>query len=962
MTFTSFQREIPAFGWHPTWACSTQAMSGLLAIILLLGLATAPGSAGAAPPGFEAFFTQQGVVMLLIEPDSGRISDANPAAADFYGYPVGRLRSMTIQEINTLSAEEVAKERRLAVSEGRNYFIFRHRLASGEVRTVEVYSHPFAFDGRTLLLSLIHDITPGRHQAQDLWHYQQELEKTVDAQTVGIEAARRRQRWLFIDGLLLQGVLIAFLLLHIRRGRGLLMQFQRVEQELTESEANFRTFFETIADMILVATPAGQILFSNRALQHKLGYSPDELARMHVLDIHPAGRRQEAEAIFGAMFRGERESCPLPLAARDGTLVPVETRVWFGRWNGADCIFGLSKDLSAEQEAQQRFERLFRSNPALMALTDLVEHRFFDINDAFLTILGYPREAVIGKTADEIGLVVHPHQQAEMARRFQAGGHLTDFEVQVRRRDGALLEGLVSGEVIRSQGRQYILTVMIDITERKRAEVALREMNATLEQQAEMARELATQAQSANAAKSAFLANMSHEIRTPMNAILGFSQLMQSDPALTPSQAESLQGITQAGEHLLTLINNILEISKIEAGKTRLTPRTFDLPALLADLEMLFRTRMTARGLTLLVDRATNLPRYVRGDEDKVRQILLNLLSNAVKFTQEGGIALRAGTRAADPELCLVIEVEDTGVGISPQDTLRLFEVFEQTASGLDRPGGAGLGLAISQRLARLMGGDISVHSTVGRGSVFRLEVPIEEGDAADLPAPPQPRRVVGLAAGQRQPRVLIADDQHSNRVILERMLRQVGFAVLSVSNGQEAVAAFQAQAPDLVLMDINMPVMDGMAATRAIKASDRGTATPVIAVTASVFEERRQEIMGCGADDFIPKPFRYAEVFEKIGRHLQLAYRYDRPSAPSAPQMEPGAAALRAESLAGLPRALVEAMLSATRSGDITRLLDLIGMVSATHPVVAEGLRALADHFDYDRLQQLFEGGDRDE
>jgi CheY-like chemotaxis protein len=440
---------------------------------------------------------------------------------------------------------------------------------------------------------------------------------------------------------------------------------------------------------------------------------------------------------------------------------------------------------------------------------------------------------------------------------------------------------------------------------------------------------------------------------------------MQSDPALTPSQAESLRGITQAGEHLLTLINNILEISKIEAGKTRLTPRTFDLPALLADLEMLFRTRMTARGLTLLVDRATDLPRYVRGDEDKVRQILLNLLSNAIKFTQEGGIALRAGTRAAGPGLCLVIEVEDTGVGISPQDTLRLFEVFEQTASGLDRPGGAGLGLAISQRLAHLMGGDISVHSTVGRGSVFRLEVPIEEGDAAALPAPPQPRRVVGLAAGQHQPRVLIADDQHSNRVILERMLEQVGFAVLSVNNGQEAVTAFQTQAPDLVLMDINMPVMDGMAATQAIKASDRGAKTPVIAVTASVFEERRQEIMGCGADDFIAKPFRYAEVFEKIGRHLQLAYRYDRPlapSAPSAPQMEPGAAALRAESLAGLPRALVEAMLSATRSGDITRLLDLIGMVSATHPVVAEGLHALADHFDYDRLQQLFEGGDRDE
>jgi PAS domain S-box-containing protein len=932
---------------------------GLLSIMLLITLCLTAGRANAARPCFNEFFSRQGVTMLLIEPDSGRIIDANPAAADFYGYPVARLRSMTIQEINTFSPEQVANERRLAVSEGRNFFIFRHRLASGEVRTVEVYSHPFAFDGRTLLLSLIHDITPSRHQAQDLWHYQQELEKTVDAQTADIDAARRHQLWLFTAGLFLQGVLIAALLLHIRRGRRLLTEYQRVEQALTESAANFRTFFETISDMILVATPNGQILFSNQATQCKLGFSPEELARMHVLDVHPADRRQEAEAIFAAMFRGERENCPLPLAARDGTLVPVETRVWFGRWNGADCIFGLSKDLSAEQEAQQRFERLFRSNPALMALTDLVEGRFFDINDAFLTILGYPRETVIGKTAGELGLVVHPHQQEEMARHVQAMGRLTDFEVQVRRRDGAILEGLVSGEVIRSQGRQYFLMVMIDITERKRTEVALQEMNARLEQQAGVARELATQAQSANAAKSAFLANMSHEIRTPMNAILGFSQLMQSDPSLTPSQAESLQGITQAGEHLLTLINNILEISKIEAGKTRLTARTFDLPALLADLEMLFRTRMTARGLTLIVDQATDLPHYVRADEGKVRQVLLNLLSNAVKFTREGGIALRAGTRAAGPELCLVIEVEDTGVGIAPQDIHRLFEVFEQTASGIDRPGGAGLGLAISRRLARLMGGDISVHSTVGHGSVFRLEVAIEKGDAAALPALPQPCRVVGIAAGQHQPRVLIADDQHSNRVILERMLEQVGFAVLSVSNGQEAVAAFQAQAPDLVLMDINMPLMDGMAATRAIKASDRGAKTPVIAVTASVFEERRQEIMGCGADDFIAKPFRYAEVFEKIGRHLQLEYCYDRPLAPSStPQTVPDVAALRAESLTNLPRALVEAMLRATRDGDITHLQQLIDTAATDQPALANGLRVLADAYDYDGLRQLFEGG----
>jgi PAS domain S-box-containing protein len=513
-------------------------------------------------------------------------------------------------------------------------------------------------------------------------------------------------------------------------------------------------------------------------------------------------------------------------------------------------------------------------------------------------------------------------------------------EVRWLRTVGKVLARAPDGTPLRMVGTNA------DITERQQILAELAEAKAAAEH--------------ANASKSLFLANMSHEIRTPMNAILGFSQLMQTDPALTASQVEHLHAITQAGEYLLTLINDILEISKIEAGKAHLYPRTFDLPALLADLELLFRTLTTARGLTLVVDHGVDLPRYVHADEDKLRQILLNLLSNAVKFTHDGGITLRAAARsAADGGWRLVIEVEDTGIGINPQDRSRLFQVFEQTSSGLNRPGGTGLGLAISQRFAHLMGGEITAHGRVGRGSVFRVELPVLEGDAAAIPVPADTRWVVGLAAGQRPPRVLIADDQENNRVILEQMLKQVGFDVLSVGDGQEALRVFQAQTPDLVLMDIAMPVLDGKAATRAIKATARGATTPVIAVTANVFEENRQAIMDCGADDFIAKPFRRAEVFEKIGTALKLVYRY---SEPVAPPTRPAEVPLSVSALDGLPVELVASLLSATRSGDITRLLDLIGMVSATHPTVAEGLRALADHFDYDRLQQLFEGGDRDE
>jgi len=248
---------------------------------------------------------------------------------------------------------------------------------------------------------------------------------------------------------------------------------RRAEVALRESEANFRTFFETMTDMIMVGTPEGRILFTNSAVTRTLGYTPDELQEMHLLDVHPADKRQEAESIFGAMFKGERESCPLPLVNKNGTLVPVETRVWFGKWNGENCLFGICKNLSAEQEAQQRFERLFRNNPSLIALSTLPDRRFVDVNDAFLTTLGYTREDIIGHTSAECGLFAFPEQHAAVADQLLVDTHLAGIELQVRCKDGTFLDGLFSGEVISNQGQQYFLTVMTDITARKHAEKEL---------------------------------------------------------------------------------------------------------------------------------------------------------------------------------------------------------------------------------------------------------------------------------------------------------------------------------------------------------------------------------------------------------------------------------------------------------------------------------------------------------
>ncbi len=249
---------------------------------------------------------------------------------------------------------------------------------------------------------------------------------------------------------------------------------KRLEAELTSSEQNFRTFFDTVDDMIVVGTPDGRIVYANPAVAAKLGYTAEEVGDLHVLDLNPGDRRAEAEAIFAAMLRGERESCPLPLQTKAGALIPVETRVWFGEWDGEECVFGVSKDLTKEQQALQRFERLFHGNPVLTAVNGLPENRFTEVNEAFLNALGYSREEILGHTSDELDLFVDPQQQRAVAEQLQAKGRVSDCELKVRRKDGTILNGLFSGEIIENQGQQHFLTVMIDQTERKRAEDALR--------------------------------------------------------------------------------------------------------------------------------------------------------------------------------------------------------------------------------------------------------------------------------------------------------------------------------------------------------------------------------------------------------------------------------------------------------------------------------------------------------
>ena len=460
-------------------------------------------------------------------------------------------------------------------------------------------------------------------------------------------------------------------------------------------------------------------------------------------------------------------------------------------------------------------------------------------------------------------------------------------------------------------------------------------------------------AETANRAKSAFLANMSHEIRTPMNAILGFAQLMRRDQALSPRQKQHLDTINRSSEYLLALINDILEMSKIEAGRTTLNPAAFDLHALLSDLEMMFRDRADAKNLRLLVERVGEVPRHVMADEGKLRQVFINLLSNAMKFTEKGGIALRVGAKPEDVAGSrLMVEVEDTGPGISEEDMIHLFKPFEQTESGRRVRTGTGLGLAISREFVRLMGGDITVSSQVGKGSIFRFEAFLKHADAASLAKKTaSARRVLGIQPGQPKYRVLIADDNKENRELLAELLGLVGFQTRQVANGEEVLREFEAWQPNLVLMDMRMPTMDGFEATRRIKATERGKKTPIIAVTASAFDEGRQEVLAGGIDGYIRKPFRESEVFETIACQLGVKYVYAEEEV-AVSRVEPGTpATCSAEALSRLPKELVQKMRAAASGADLELLLELISQVEAHDAATAQVLRELAKGYQYEAI-----------
>jgi len=506
----------------------------------------------------------------------------------------------------------------------------------------------------------------------------------------------------------------------------------------------------------------------------------------------------------------------------------------------------------------------------------------------------------------------------------------------------------------------------------------LQEQNKQLQQEIQERHKAEQAAATANQAKSEFLANMSHELRTPLNAILGFTQLMNRNSQLTAQQREFLEIINGSGEHLLELIDDILDLSKIEAGLIDLNQKSFDFYRFLDNIEDLFQIQTEQKNLEFLFFVSPNVPQYIRTDEQKLRSCLLNLLSNAIKFTNYGGVTLRVDK--SDSESSLQFSVSDTGLGIAPEEIETLFDAFVQTSAGRATAGGTGLGLAITKKFVELMGGEIRVSSVFGEGTTFEFTIQLSEADLSQVTSQPR-QRVIGLEPGQETYRILVVDDTKANRLLLVKLLEPLGFDVREATNGLEGLSIWESWQPHLVFMDTRMPVMSGLEATRQVRIKEKALidcretarytedsisssnskfrqATIIVILTASVFEEKRGEILATGADDFVHKPFGEEIIFEKISQHLGILYLYENLhqsiTAPRKFNNGRKQDSFFLSKLVEMPFPWIANLYQAANTLREETVLELIEQIPETSAPLAEALKDLANDFRFDEIVRL--------
>jgi PAS domain S-box-containing protein len=603
----------------------------------------------------------------------------------------------------------------------------------------------------------------------------------------------------------------------------------------------------------------------------------------------------------------------------------------------------------ALRRSEEKFAKIFHSNPNPMMISRVSDGYILDFNASALKFFGAQKQDVIGKTSFELNFWLDRSHYNEILQALQQQQIVRGFEYNVRIYNSEIRTVLFSAEMIEVDGQFCLISTMNDISDRRESEVAL--------QQAKL------EAEAANQAKSRFLSNMSHELRTPLNAILGFTQVMNRDTSLSPNQRDRVDIINRSSEHLLEMINDVLDMAKIESGRVDIYSSNFDLYCLLKTLENMFSMRLLAKGIALIIERLDNVPQFVKTDEGKLRQILINLIGNAIKFTDKGQIRVRVRLIEdcpfqEKPNTLLFFDIEDTGVGISNSEIDSIFEAFFQGKQGSSSGRvGTGLGLPICREFIQLLNGNIWVSSKLGYGSLFQFYIPVETvSESNRLPSP----RVAELSPQPFQHRILVVDDRWECRQLMTQVLENLGLDIRSAKNGQEAITVWQAWNPHLILMDMLMPVMDGYTAAQYIKTHLQGRDTVIIAITARTLEADTETILNAGCDAVIRKPFRDAEILQTLEQYLGIhfAVQGQRPinSVNSINTTKQPIDSLRGDLLEAMPKEWVIQVHEAAQKVDNAGLLLLIAQIPDKSHTLRDALINLVKNFRCDVIFELTE------